>query len=127
MNSVRDLDVYKMAFRLTIDIYKTTKEFPSEEKFGLISQMRRSAISINSNLVEGSYRNSTKEYRQFVGIANGSAAELRFQIEIAKELGFIEPGTADNLIRTSESLCRMLTKLSSSLEKSLTPTRAPTP
>lgn len=69
INCVEELDVFKKAHTLTLRIYKTTNSFPTEERFGLISQMRRSSASIAANLIEGSHRLNRKEFRQFVGIA----------------------------------------------------------
>ncbi|MEW6108983.1 MAG: four helix bundle protein, partial [Nitrospirota bacterium] len=72
MKSVEDLDVFKLAHEITMEIYRQTDKFPEHEKYGLISQIRRSAASIPMNLMEGGHRLNKKEYRQFVGIARGS-------------------------------------------------------
>ncbi|MDR1696821.1 MAG: four helix bundle protein [Rickettsiales bacterium] len=117
MGNVRDLKVYQAAFQIAIDIYKITEHFPKSEIFGLVSQMRRAAVSINSNLSEGSYRNSTSEYKHFVGIAKGSAGELRYQIEISMELGFISEKDGEELVKKIEEICKMLAGLSSALDK----------
>lgn len=116
MNSVRDLKVYKLAFKVTVDIYKITENFPKNETFGLVSQMRRAAVSINSNLAEGCARNSTSEYKYFVGIAKGSAAELRTQIEISQALNFISENESYKLVAEIEEICKMLTGLFNSLK-----------
>ncbi len=76
MKSVKDLKVYQCGFNLAIDIYKVTTYFPQNELFGLVSQMRRAAVSICSNLAEGAARGTTKEYLRFVYVAKGSVAEL---------------------------------------------------
>jgi four helix bundle protein len=78
-----------MARELVKDVYLATRSFPLEERFGLSSQMRRAAISIGSNLAEGSSRSSIKEYLRYIEVAAGSAKELQFQILIAKDLGFL--------------------------------------
>ncbi|MFQ6609499.1 MAG: four helix bundle protein [Fidelibacterota bacterium] len=83
----KDLDVWKKAILLVSDIYKLTQSFPSEERYGITSQMRRAAISIPSNIAEGAARNSSKEFVQFLYISLGSIAELDTQLEIAKRLG----------------------------------------
>jgi len=75
------LNVWKKAIHFVKRIYQITGEFPSEEKFGLVSQMRRSAISIASNISEGAGRNNKKEFNQFLGVAQGSASELETQLE----------------------------------------------
>ena len=73
MEKVEELDVFKLSHASTLEVFEITKSFPEEEKFGLISQMRRAAYSIPMNLMEGAHRLGSKEYRQFVGIAKGSA------------------------------------------------------
>jgi four helix bundle protein len=74
---------------LTLEIYKLTERFPSEEKFGLSAQMHCSAYPIPVNIVEGTSRLSTKEYRQFVGIARGSANEISYQLLLSKDLSYL--------------------------------------
>jgi four helix bundle protein len=76
VKSHADLDVWKRAVDLAADVYKVTASFPAEEKFGLVSQMRRSAVSIASNIAEGAARTSRREFMQFLSIASGSASEL---------------------------------------------------
>ncbi|MBM4141929.1 MAG: four helix bundle protein [Nitrospira sp.] len=89
MKSVEDLDVFKKSHLMVLRIYELTKRFPVDERYGLISQIRRAAYSIPSNLMEGSNRLGSKEYRQFVGIARGSAAELKYQLLLSKDLGYV--------------------------------------
>jgi len=82
----KDLDVWKLSIQLVKAIYKLTSEFPSEEKFGLISQIRSAAVSIPSNIAEGAARNSIKDYIRFLYISLGSLSEVETQLIIAKEL-----------------------------------------
>lgn len=84
--SYRDLIVWQKAMELVVAVYEVTDRFPPEEKFNLISQMRRSAVSIPSNIAEGRYRGTKPDYRQFLRIAFGSGAELETQVELAKRL-----------------------------------------
>ena len=88
-HNIEGLDIYKRAHLLTIGIYRVTREFPKEELYGLVSQMRRAAVSINSNLMEGGHRNSDGEYKNFIGIALGSIAELKYQVLVSKDLNYI--------------------------------------
>ena len=88
IQSYRDLIVWKKAINLSLDVYKLTEKFPREEIYGLTSQMRRSAISIASNIAEGRNRGTRKDFAQFLRIAFGSCAELETQIEIVKRLPF---------------------------------------
>jgi four helix bundle protein len=87
MKSVEQLDVFKLAHELALKIYRITIRFPREENLSLVSQMRRAASSVGMNLVEGSMRLSKREYRQFVGIARGSAAEVSYQLLLAEIWG----------------------------------------
>ena len=88
--SYKDLIVYQKAYKLTLDIYRITKKFPPEELYGMISQMRRSAVSIPCNIAEGYRRGHRKEYVQFLYVAMGSCAELETQLSIAKDLRWME-------------------------------------
>ena len=82
------LEAWQVAMELVRAVYKFTASFPADERFGLTSQMRRAAVSIPSNLAEGSGRNHAKEYLQFIGIASGSLAELETQLQLAVMLNF---------------------------------------
>lgn len=115
MKSVEELDVYNIGMDIAVDIYKLTENFPKSEVFGLTSQMRRAAVSITSNLSEGASRNTSGEYRHFVGISRGSAAELRSQIKISYKLGFIDEYSYKNFTEKLNQTCRMLTGLINSL------------
>jgi len=84
-----NLKVWQESMELVEIIYQLTSTFPDEEKFSLVSQIRRSAISIPSNIAEGKGRNSDKEFKQFLFIARGSLFELRTQLEIARRLNYI--------------------------------------
>ncbi|MFQ6610860.1 MAG: four helix bundle protein [Fidelibacterota bacterium] len=84
----KDLDIWKMSISLVKDIYFLTSTFPKEEKYGLITQMKRAAVSIPSNISEGAARNSRREYIQFLYISLGSLSELETQLIIADELDY---------------------------------------
>ncbi|MFH1781169.1 MAG: four helix bundle protein [Patescibacteria group bacterium] len=86
MQTYKDLTVYTKSIKLVTKIYKITNKFPDNEKFGLVSQMRRCAVSIPSNIAEGQQRNTSKEFANFLYISRGSIAELETQINIVKEL-----------------------------------------
>jgi len=96
MQTHKDLDVWKLGMDLVEKIYLITKDFPKEEMYGLTSQMRRSAVSIPSNIAEGAARKGNKEFLQFLYIALGSLSELETQILISKRLGYLsEDSTLD--------------------------------
>ena len=111
MRDVKKYDVFQMADRLVIEIYRTTAKFPKEETYGLTSQLRRAASSIPINLVEGAARSGEKEFSQFVNIAVGSCEEVRYQLHLARELGYIDSETQAKLDAEYENVKMMLTKL----------------
>tara|TARA_R110000787_G_scaffold234375_4_gene341259 strand:- start:4908 stop:5228 length:321 start_codon:yes stop_codon:yes gene_type:complete len=98
------------------EIYKETKPFPEDEKFGLTSQMRRSAVSIPSNISEGYGRNGLNDYLRFLNIAISSLFELQTQIEIALNLKYIDKSKFDNLFELSREIKRMLSSFIRSLK-----------
>ncbi len=98
---------------IVVDIYKVTALFPTDERFGLISQMRRAAISIPSNIAEGRRQGTRREFRRFLTIAFGSGAELETQIEISKRLGYKHDPKIDQQLNT---LMRMLNSFIHSLD-----------
>ena len=116
MKTVQELDVFKLAHSLAIKIFEITKSFPEEEKFGLVSQMRKASYSIPMNLMEGAHRLGSKEYRQFVGIARGSAGEIKYQLLLVKDLKYISDEKYMGLLSEYERVSQMLTKLAKSLE-----------
>ena len=115
MKSVEDLDVFKLSHQRALEVYEITQAFPQHEKFGLISQIRRSAYSIPMNLLEGSHRLSTKEYRQFVGIVRGSAGEMKYQLLLARDLKYMSNEQYLEFIGRYERVSQMLTRLAQSL------------
>lgn len=109
--SYRDLLVWQKSMALAKVIYKLTAEFPSEEKFGLISQMRRAAVSVPSNIAEGQARNTTGEFVLFISHAEGSLAELDTQLTLAVELGFLTNAKTQPTFDSIAELRRMLNGL----------------
>lgn len=113
----KDLDVYKLSLDFVTDIYKLSDNFPKSEGFGLTSQIRRAAVSIPSNIAEGSGRNSTKEFIRFLNFSTGSLAEVETQLEIAERLGYVSDLV--ELKQKVTSIQKMLFRLKESLEKRL--------
>lgn len=109
--SVQDLIVWQRAIELTVCIYKLTRLFPKDEIYGLSSQMRRASVSVASNIAEGRGRLSPAEFRQFLGLAQGSLFELRTQLVVAKRLGMAESAA----LNRAESLCQETSKMLVSL------------
>jgi len=102
VKSFKDLEVWKLSIDFVEDVYKLTGAFPENEKFGLVSQMRRAAVSISSNIAEGQGRKNSKEFIQFLYIAKGSLAEIETQLIICERLGY----TA-NIIELTEKMKRI--------------------
>ena len=117
MHNYKQLIVWQNAVELSVMVYKETKDFPSEEKFGLVSQIRRAAVSIASNIAEGAGRNSDGEFVQFLGIAKGSLNELETQIIIASKLGFIIKNNADTITQKIAEVQNKIHKLKTSVKK----------
>jgi four helix bundle protein len=115
VKSVEELEVFKDGHNLTLTIYKISRKFPAEEKFSLIQQIRRAAASICTNLMEGSHRLGRKEFRQFVGIAKGSAGELKYHLLLAKDLGYLPQEQFVVLRSEAEKISKMLNGLAKSL------------
>ncbi len=115
VKSHKDLVVWQKAVTLSLDVYKLTNNFPSREIYGLSSQMRRAAISIPSNIAEGSGRSTRKDYANFLHIAYGSTAELETQMLIALRLSFFDIATYESvnalLVEVSKMLRAMIEKL----------------
>ena len=116
LKSYKDLNVWQKAYELCLKIYSITAQFPKEEKYGLTSPIRRSAVSIPSNIAEGYGRKTTADYIRMLYIAYGSVCELETQILLTGDLGFIEKGQLDIRIREIAEIERMLKALIKSLE-----------
>lgn len=114
MNSYKDLVVWQKAIDLSIDIYSLTKDFPKEEMYGLVSQIRRSAVSIPSNIAEGQARKYHQQFSHFLSIAQESLAELETQIIISMRLGYVT-GDQKDLFDTMHSIGKMITRLKQNL------------
>jgi four helix bundle protein len=110
--SYRDLEVWKLSIDFVKKVYQVTHNFPDSEKFGLINQIRRAAVSIPSNIAEGQGRNSTKEFKQFLAIGLGSLAELETQLIIAKEIEYLTQNGLDALLSPLDRIRKMIKGLS---------------
>jgi four helix bundle protein len=111
---IQNLQIWEKSMNLVEEIYEITKKFPNEERFGLISQMRRCAVSIPSNISEGYGRKSPKEFLQFLCIARGSLCELETQIIIAKRLKFLQE--EEKLLSLISEIHKMLHSFSEKLK-----------
>jgi len=117
LKNYKELKVWQKAYRLCLEIYRVTRNFPREEIYGLTSQIRRAAVSVPSNIAEGYGRQTTREYIQSLYIAYGSNCELETQILLSGDLGYIEAQNFERLQREVEDIERMLKRLIKSLDK----------
>jgi len=114
----RDLVVWQKAMDLVVEIYHLCQSFPAAERYGLVSQMQRAAVSIPSNIAEGHARKSSGAFVNHLSIAAGSLAELETQIMLAERLGFCNENTSLSLLTSTDEIGRMLTGLKNSLTNS---------
>ncbi|RZJ65784.1 MAG: four helix bundle protein [Flavobacterium sp.] len=119
MTTYRDLKIWQKAIELVTDIYDITKSFPKDEVFGLTSQLRRSAISVPSNISEGYGRFSNNEFRRFLLISRGSLFECQTQIEIARRLTYLSEEKFKFIYNNSQELDAMLTAFTKKLQKNI--------
>lgn len=119
MRNYKDLLVWEKAHRLVLSIYRSTRAFPTEERYRLTSQIRRASASIPANLAEGCGRRSEGEMARFIQIAMGSGAELSYHLLLARDLGLLKNCDYSVLERDLSEVMRMLSSLSSRLRKSL--------
>ena len=115
MNKFKELKVWQKSIQLVTNIYSATANFPKEEIYGIISQIRRCAVSIPSNIAEGAGRGTKKDFSHFLDIAKGSSFELETQLIISKELGFIDNNIFVLILSELEEIQKMITGLQKSL------------
>jgi|SRR5210317_178606 four helix bundle protein len=116
LKNFKELKVWEKAYQLCLDLYKATAEFPNEEKYGLSSQMRRSAISIPSNIAEGYGRKTIPDYVRCLYIAYGSTCELETQTLLSGDLNYLNEADQSSLLEKIKEVERMLMALIKSLE-----------
>ena len=107
MHNLKELKIWQKAIDLAVDVYKATEYFPKEEKYGLTSQTRRSAVSVPSNIAEGAGRNSDNEFSHFLGVSNGSSYELQTQLIISKKLALLSDTIAEPLLYKIDEIQKM--------------------
>ncbi len=117
MESYRELIVYQKSYRLALEIYRITVGYPKEEIYGLVSQMRRAAVSIPCNIAEGYRRGHRKEYIQFLHVAHGSCGELETLLSLSRDLELLDTSTYGRVQDSQEEVSRLLRGLILSLSK----------
>jgi four helix bundle protein len=114
-----DLKIWEKSHELVIDVYEASGDMPSDEKFGLISQIRRAAYSIPVNIVEGHSRKSSKEYLKFLYISRGSLEELRYLILLCRDLRFLDEVRYAKIHKKTEEISKMINSLIKSIVKKI--------
>ena len=115
MHIFKELKVWNKAVNMTVDVYRVTKNFPSAEKFGLTSQINRSAVSVQANIAEGAGRNTNGEFNQFLGIAIGSLYELETLLIISEKIGILPKGDMQSISLQIDEVTKMISGLKKSL------------
>jgi four helix bundle protein len=117
MKDFRELKVWHKAHSLALAVYRGTKNFPQDERFGLTAQMRRAAVSIPSNIAEGCGRATDRDLARFCTIAAGSATELKYQLLLAKDLGFLKDDEHNALVDMASEVTKMIHKYTDYLSR----------
>ena len=120
VSSYRDLIAWQKSMDLLVSVYAVTESFPKSEQFGLTAQIKRAAVSIPSNIAEGSSRRSTQEFLRYINISTGSLAEMETQISAAKRLGFVTAEQEKIILTQCNEISRILQGLYDSLKSRLT-------
>ena len=117
MRNFKELKIWQKGFQIAVNCFKFTSTFPKEEKFGIVSQINRSGVSISSNIAEGSSRSSEKDYNKFIEIALGSSFELETQILIAEAVNFGEPDLCKQILQDINEEQKMMMAFMAKLNK----------
>jgi four helix bundle protein len=115
MHRYKELKVWQKAIDLAVEVYRITEKLPKDERFGLIGQMNRSAVSIPSNIAEGAGRNTDKDFNNFLGVALGSSFELDTQLVISNKLEYVNDQDFQKTVKELEHLQNMIVRLKISL------------
>jgi four helix bundle protein len=111
MRNFRKYNVWELGHEITLDVYKLSKQFPKDERFGITSQMRRCSSSVPANIAEGCGRETEKEFKRFLVIANGSATELEYFLILITDLEMAEKDSIEQLVEKVDKLKRSLNRL----------------
>ena len=119
LKSFRELEVWQKAHGMVLEVYRVTSSFPKDERFGIVSQLRRAAYSIPANIAEGFGRRSTKELLQCLGIANGSLEEVRYFIFLSSDLGYLQSEESQKLDHQLNAVAQMIAALGRALKSKM--------
>ena len=121
IRNFQDLNVWQKSHQVVLEIYKVTKHYPAEEKFGLITQIRRSSISVSANIAEG-FKKSTKDFIRYIEIAQGSLEETKYHLILSRDLEYLMLSDFTKIYNLSDDISKMLFSLNKKLELRLTST-----
>lgn len=119
MRDYKNIKAYQRADDLAVEVYKATKSFPKEELYGLVSQLRRAAVSVPANIAEGASRQHKKDYLNFLYVARGSLAETEYLLHLSNRLEHLDSSTFDKIYYLKEEAAKTLFGLIGSVEKEL--------
>jgi four helix bundle protein len=105
------LEIFRLSDQLVLDVYRVTRSFPADERYGLQSQLRRASVSVPCNIVEGAARDSNREYAHFLRVACGSASEARYLVSVSARLGYLSPDDVADLEERFGRLVRSIERL----------------
>lgn len=125
MKTFRELTVWQQAHQLVLSIYQKTADLPSHEQYGLLSQMRRAAVSVAANIVEGHKRRGRKEFLNFLEISDSSLEELKYHLLLTRDLGYLTQSVIDDLHEQAERVGRMLTRFKQHIRQEVSNGRTP--
>ena len=125
LKSFRELEVWQKAHELTLETYRVSEKFPDRERFGIVSQVRRSAASVPANIAEGFGRRTTKELLQFLANANGSLEETRYFLLLGRDLGYLKDQDFEEMNERCSSVAQMIAGLGRSLKSRLAGVHGP--
>ncbi len=117
MGDYRQLRVWAQAHQVALQVYRITEGFPRSERYGIVAQLRSAAVSVPSNLAEGSGRGSLMEMARYASVSLGSASELEYQLLLSRDLGYLDAGTHDRLAEEVDHVRRMLGSLAKTLRR----------
>jgi four helix bundle protein len=117
MQRFTDLKVWQRSHALVLELYPITARFPQDERFGLVSQIRRASVSVPANIAEGSKRTHNRDYARFLNIAEGSLAELEYLVLLARDLTFIQVDRSQTILREVDEIARMIHALRTKVER----------
>jgi four helix bundle protein len=119
MQRFTEIRAWQRAHAFVLEVYRVTRAFPADERFGIVSQLRRAAISVPTNVAEGAKRDSNPEYSRFLNIAEASMAETEYLLMLSRDLGYLDSGVAESLLQESNDVSSMLAKLRARVSETL--------